>query len=171
MAESFEYWLFLVLNFVFLEGLAQDNMQRGREGRDDFFRSGESGDLLGSFGGFGGDRRSHRSMMPSIFGERDPYDDSFFTRPFGSTFDSGSGMFGSSAATSKKDQTSRATGIVMEELTSDGEGLNEEDEGTGVEKDNHQKHSWPSKEPFVEHPDDDTDGIQLNLFVCFTYAF
>jgi hypothetical protein len=168
MAESFEYWLFLVLNFVFLEGLAQDNMQRGREGRDDFFRSG---DLLGSFGGFGGVRRSHRSMMPSIFGERDPFDDPFFTRPFGSLFDSDSGMLGSSAATRKKDQTSRATGIVIEELTSDGEGLNEEDEGTGVEKDNHQKHSRPSKEPSVEHPDDDTDGIQLNLFVCFTYAF
>ncbi|KAE7997068.1 hypothetical protein FH972_001735 [Carpinus fangiana] len=137
-------------------------MQRGREGRDDFFRSG---DLLGSFGGFGGVRRSHRSMMPSIFGERDPFDDPFFTRPFGSLFDSGSGMFGSSAATSKKDQTIRATGIVIEELTSDGEGLNEEDEGTGVDKDNHQKHSLPSKEPSVEHPDDDTDETKSKIVV------
>jgi hypothetical protein len=41
MAESFEYWLFLVLNFVFSEGLAQDNMQRGREVRHNFFRSGD----------------------------------------------------------------------------------------------------------------------------------
>ncbi|KAE7997071.1 hypothetical protein FH972_001738 [Carpinus fangiana] len=150
---------------VFQQGLAQDNMQRGREGGDDFFRSGESGDLLGSFGGFGGDRRSHRSMMPSIFGERDPCDHPYFTRPFGSLFDSGSGMFGSSAATSKKDQTSRATGIVMEELTSDGEGLNEEDEGTGVEKDNHQNHSRPCKEPSVEHPDDDTDETKSKILV------
>jgi hypothetical protein len=74
------------------------------------------------FGGFG----SHRSMMPSLFGERDPFDDPFFTRPFESLFDSG--RFGSSAATSGKDQTSGATRIVIEEQTSDDEGLNEEDE-------------------------------------------
>lgn len=137
---------------MFLEGLAQDNIQRGREGRDNFFHSS---DLLGSFRGFGG-FGSHRSTMPSLFGERDPFDDPFFTRPFGSLFDSG--MFGSSATTNWKDQASRATGIVIEELTSDDEGHNEEDEGTGVEKNNHQKHSRSSKEPSVEHPDDDTEG-------------
>jgi hypothetical protein len=86
-------------------------MQRGREGRDDFY------------GGFG----SHRSMTPSLYGERDPFEDPFFTRPFGSLFDSG--RFGSSAATSGKDQTSGATRTVKEELTSDDEGLNEDTDG------------------------------------------
>ncbi|XP_059458720.1 uncharacterized protein LOC132188312 isoform X2 [Corylus avellana] len=120
---------------------SNDNMQRRRDGRDDFFHSG---DQLGSFGGYGDVRRSHgsmmpshfgerdhhhRSMMPSHFGERDPFDDPFFTRPYGSLFDSGSGE----------------------------RRLNEEDEGTWVEKDNHQKHSRSIKEPSVEHLDYETD--------------
>jgi len=99
--------------------------------------------------------------MPSLFGERDPFDDPFFTRPFGSLFDSG--MFGSSATTNWKDQASRATGIVIEELTSDDEGHNEEVEGTGVEKNNHQKHSRSSKEPSVELPDDDTEETKSKI--------
>jgi len=96
--------------------LPQDNMQRGREEKVEMVSS------IQDFGGFG----SHRSMMPSLFGERDPFDDPFFTRPFESLFDSG--RFGSSAATSGKDQTSGATRIVIEEQISDDEGLNEEDE-------------------------------------------
>lgn len=127
-------------------------MQRGREGPDNFFHSG---DLLGSFwssAGFG----SRRSMMPSLFGDRDPFEDPFFTRPFGSLFDSG--MFASSAAVSGKDQTNRVPGIVIEELNSDDEGKNEKGEGTGPDKDNDQKNSPSSKEPSVEHPDDDDDN-------------
>jgi hypothetical protein len=121
MAEFCEYWLFLTRIFVFLEGLISTRQYaegKIREGRDDFF---PSGDLFGSFQDFGG-FGSHRSMMPSLFGERDPFNDPFFTRPFGSLFDSG--RFGSSG----KDQTSGATRIVIEERISDDEGLNEEDE-------------------------------------------
>jgi hypothetical protein len=148
--------LFLILGFLFLEALAQYNMQRGREGQDGFFHSD---DLLGGVRGFG----SHGSLMPSLFGDRDPFDDPFFTRPFGSLFDFG--RFGSSDANSSKDQTSRAKGITIEELNSDDEGQNEEDEGTGAENDNRQKHSRSSKEPSVEHPDDDADG-NCDWFTC-----
>ncbi|KAG7998354.1 hypothetical protein I3843_01G254900 [Carya illinoinensis] len=146
-----------VLQFiVFQEGLAQYSMQRGREGADNF---SHSGDLLGSFwssAGFG----SRRSMMPSLFGDRDPFDDPFFTRPFGSLFDSG--MFSSSAAVSGKDQTSRAPGIVIEELNSDDEGKTEKGEGTGPDKDNGPKNYPSSQEPSIEHPDDDDDDESKN---------
>ncbi|KAG6669708.1 hypothetical protein I3843_01G254900 [Carya illinoinensis] len=131
-------------------------MQRGREGADNF---SHSGDLLGSFwssAGFG----SRRSMMPSLFGDRDPFDDPFFTRPFGSLFDSG--MFSSSAAVSGKDQTSRAPGIVIEELNSDDEGKTEKGEGTGPDKDNGPKNYPSSQEPSIEHPDDDDDDESKN---------
>ncbi|KAK4578570.1 hypothetical protein RGQ29_028604 [Quercus rubra] len=123
-------------------------MQRGREGEDSFFHPD---DLLGGFQGFG----SRRSMKPSLFGDRDPFDDPFFTRPFGSLFDSG--MFGSSDPANDKDQISRAKGITIEELNSDDEGQNEEDAGTGAEKDDQQKHSRSGIEPSVELPDDDDD--------------
>ncbi|KAL6181946.1 hypothetical protein ACLB2K_048593 [Fragaria x ananassa] len=49
-------------------------------------------DPFGGFGGFGG----QGSLMPGFFGGRDPFDDPFFTRPFGGIFDSGfRGMGGS----------------------------------------------------------------------------
>ncbi|KAL4621643.1 hypothetical protein ACB092_06G244100 [Castanea dentata] len=121
-------------------------MQRGREGEDSFFHPD---DLLGGFQGFG----SRRSMMPSLFGDRDPLDDPFFTHPFGSLFDSG--MFGSSDPANGKDQINRAKGITIEELNSDDEVQNEEDAGTGAEKDDRQKHSRSGIEPSVELPDDD----------------
>jgi myeloid leukemia factor 1 len=52
-------------------------MQRERQGRNDFFAMG---DPFGNFRGFG--------LMPSLFGGRDPFDDSLFTLPFGSMFES-----------------------------------------------------------------------------------
>lgn len=57
-------------------------MQRGR-GRGDLF---DFGDPFAGFGGFG----EHRSLMTSVF-NRDPFDDPFFNRPFGSMF--GPSMF------------------------------------------------------------------------------
>lgn len=145
--------LFLILGLYFLEALAQYDMQRGREGEDSFFHPD---DLLGGFQGFG----SRRSMKPSLFGDGDPFDDPFFTRPFGSLFDSG--MFGSSDPANDKDQISRAKGITIEELNSDDEGQNEEDAGTGAEKDDQQKHSRSGIEPSVELPDDDDDDADGN---------
>lgn len=57
-------------------------------GRDPFFGFGDPFGSFNGFGGFGG----QRSMLSGFFGERDPFDDPFFTRP-GSI--SGSSFFGS----------------------------------------------------------------------------
>ncbi|KDP28758.1 hypothetical protein JCGZ_14529 [Jatropha curcas] len=110
-------------------------MQREREGRNDIFGMGGS-DPFGNFRGFG--------MMPSLFGGRDPFDDPFFTRPFGSWFESGgfeppSSAFGDASRTSNP-------GVVIQEVTSE-----DEEE---MEKD---VHIDSSKEPSVEHPDDHVD--------------
>ncbi|XP_058764101.1 uncharacterized protein LOC131637524 isoform X1 [Vicia villosa] len=51
-------------------------------------RGGPGGrDPLADFGGFGG-FGSSRSLMSSVFGGRDPFDDPFFTSPFGGMFQS-----------------------------------------------------------------------------------
>jgi hypothetical protein len=60
-------------------------MDRGRDGRGDFFGAG---DPFAGFGRLG-------SSMPSLFGGRDPFDDPFFTQPFGGRM-GGPGMFGPS---------------------------------------------------------------------------
>ncbi|CAK7347906.1 unnamed protein product [Dovyalis caffra] len=124
-------------------------MQRERQGRDDFFAMG---DPFGNFRGFG--------MMPSLFGGRDPFDDPFFTRPFGSMFESS--RFNPPSATSREElQTDRAKALVIEELASDDEGEKEDDQ-TGEEKSDHQKHIGSSQEPTVEHPDDYPDERENN---------
>lgn len=111
------------------------NMQKGREIQDNIFDS--SKDFRG-FGDFG----FHRSMMPSLFGGRDPFDDPFFTQPFHS-------MFGSSSASGTMQKPSKEKGIVIEELGSDDEECNDFLE-TGDKED--------VVEPSVEHPDDDVNG-------------
>ncbi|KAJ6393818.1 hypothetical protein OIU77_023120 [Salix suchowensis] len=61
-------------------------MQGGRGNRDPF---SNNGDPFGDFGGFGG----QRSLLSGLFGGRDPFDDPFFTRPFGGMLESS--FFGS----------------------------------------------------------------------------
>ncbi|KAL9396788.1 hypothetical protein Peur_011041 [Populus x canadensis] len=107
-------------------------MQRERHGRNDFFAMG---DPFGNFRGFG--------LMPSLFGGRDPFNDSLFTLPFGSMFESSRDVL----------QTDRAKALVIEELPSDDEG-EKEDVQTGDEKSDHQNNIGSSKEPSVEHPDE-----------------
>ncbi|KAH7577783.1 hypothetical protein JRO89_XS01G0298800 [Xanthoceras sorbifolium] len=126
-------------------------MQREREGRNDLF---DMGDRLGGFQGFGS-FGFHRSMMPSLFGARDPFDDPFFTRPFGSMFETST--VGQSASYSSTPETIEAKGVIIEELNSDHEGDDKEDNGFGDVKGNSEIHSGSSKEPSVEHPDDDDD--------------
>ncbi|BAT75912.1 hornerin-like [Vigna umbellata] len=65
-------------------------MQGRGGGRDPF---SNFGDPFGGFGGFGS-FGPPRSLMSSFFGGRDPFDDPFFTQPFGGLFESSS--FGSS---------------------------------------------------------------------------
>lgn len=104
-------------------------MQRERGGRNDIFGMG---DPFGNFRGFG--------MMPSLFGGRDPFDDPFFTRPFGSMFEP------PSSAIRDASSAGGAKGVVIEEVISDDEGGKEKDVNIGS-----------GKEPSVEHPDDHHD--------------
>lgn len=64
-------------------------MDRGQNGRDDFFGGR---DPFAGFGGFG----PQRSLISGFFGGRDPFDDPFFTQPFGGRMMGGPGMFGPS---------------------------------------------------------------------------
>lgn len=105
-------------------------MQRGNEGRSDLFDMGDQFGALPGFGGFGG---FHRTMMPSLFGGRDVFDDPFFSRSFGSVFD------GRGPAPNDAPQTNEASGVVIRELDSDDE------EGKEVKD---------AGEPSIEHPDD-----------------
>ncbi|KAL5133020.1 hypothetical protein HKD37_03G006409 [Glycine soja] len=116
-------------------------MQKGREVRDNNIFEPRG---FGDFGGFG----FHRSMMPSLFGDRDPFDDPFFTDPFDS-------LFGPSSASRAMQKTNREKGIVIEELDSDDEGG---DNGPEIgDKDFDKKKSKSTMEPSVEHPDDDVN--------------
>lgn len=146
-------------------------------GRDPFFGFG---DPFGSFGGFGG----QRSLISNFFGGRDPFDDPFFTRPFGSMFESSifgsagspfmnpriggpfmnpptSGPFMNPPTTGFLEhhlpQSNQSKGPIIEELNSDNE--NEEKESEEEKKENPRKHGRPSKEPYVEDPDDEATGM------------
>ncbi|KAJ4952960.1 hypothetical protein NE237_029792 [Protea cynaroides] len=166
-----------VLCFAF-EGVSSWKMQRGRGVRDDF------GDPFAGFGGFG----SHGSLIPSLFGGRDPFDDPFFTRPLGgmsgpsmfgpsmfgpsmfgpSMFGSRGSFFGDSPAfgpsgviEQEPPQANRSEGPIIKELNSDDEEVEEADEkekSSMGKKDNSRKHSRSSNEPYVEVPDDEDEG-------------
>lgn len=131
-------------------------MDRGEGGRGDFF-----GDPFAGFGRYGGGR----SFMSNFFGGRDPFDDPFFTRPFGSMFGSGPfghNMFGNEGRLSgdstmpifiedddSMPEVKKSKGPVIQELSSEDEG--ETDGKNGEENANN--------EPFIEHPDDEIKGI------------
>ncbi|XP_057976412.1 uncharacterized protein LOC131163727 [Malania oleifera] len=126
----------------------------GRGGRDPFFNFG---DPFGGFGSFGG----QPSLIPNFFGGRDPFDDPFFTRPFGSMFESSffapagrpfAEMPAAGFLEHQVPQPSRPRGPIIEEINSD-------DEREGKEKkDNPRKHCRSTDEPYVEDPDDEAEG-------------
>ncbi|KAK1325767.1 hypothetical protein QJS10_CPA01g02662 [Acorus calamus] len=149
-------------------------MQRGNGGRDDLF--GGFGDPFAGFGGFG----APGNLISNFFGGRDPFDDPFFTRPFGSMLGSnmfgpsmlGSNMFGPSMfgrsmfgeqnnsgfIEAQPPQANR--GPIIQELSSDDE---EKQEGESAEevrdaegkKGSSRKHARSNKEPFVQEPDEE----------------
>ncbi|XP_010276646.1 PREDICTED: uncharacterized protein LOC104611327 [Nelumbo nucifera] len=140
-------------------------MQRGR---GDFFGFGDPFAEFGGFGGFG----SHRSLVSSFFGGRDPFDEPFFASPFQSMFESsmmGPNMFGSSSRffgdsdmhpagflEHQAPQSSKPKGPIIKEITSEDEAEEEQGGANAKEKtENPRKHSR-SKEPYVEDPDDET---------------
>ncbi|KAG8391656.1 hypothetical protein BUALT_Bualt01G0210000 [Buddleja alternifolia] len=116
-------------------------MQRDREVRG----NSNPFDSLGGFGFRG-------SMFPSMFGGNDPFDDPFFTRPFGSVF--GSNMF-SSGSPSNLQHSSRPKGLLIQELDSDDEEMPEaEEEGGATDAAN--------RNPLVEHPEDQSSDHGMN---------
>lgn len=147
-------------------------MQGGRGNGDPFFGFG---DPFGNFGGFGG----QGSLMSGLFGGRDPFDDPFFTRPFGGMLQSGpfgpirsplmdphaSGFLehelfhpGRSRGPILEHQPSnpvRSRGPIIEELNSDDE--KEASVGGQERNDNPRKHGRSDREPYVLDPDDDAE--------------
>ncbi|XWS61908.1 hypothetical protein CRYUN_Cryun07bG0164800 [Craigia yunnanensis] len=128
-------------------------MQGGRGGRDPFFNFG---DPFGGFGGFGGPR----SLVSNFFGGRDPFDDPFFTRPFGSMFESsffGPGqspfldMHPTGFIEHQAPEPKRPRGPIIQEVNSD----DEKEEADKEMKENPRKHGRSNDEPFVEVPDDE----------------
>lgn len=150
-------------------------MQGGRGGRDPFSDFGDPFAGFGGFGGFGG----QRNLLSSFLGGRDPFDDPFFTRPFGSMF--GPSMFGPTGSPfpnmptgfieHQVPQPNRSRGPIIEEINSD-----DENEGTKEKKENPRKHGRSSKEPYVVDPDDEGEGavcflIGSLLLTCYTMYF
>ncbi|KAF2298207.1 hypothetical protein GH714_018644 [Hevea brasiliensis] len=118
-------------------------MQREREGRNDFFGKD---DPFSNFRGFG--------MMPSLFGGKDPFDDPFFTRPFGSMFES-TRLEPPNSGSSDALHANGANELVIEELVSDDKEEKEKD-----------IHSGSGKEPFIEYPDDDFEEVKSKNVNC-----
>ncbi|XP_076891454.1 uncharacterized protein LOC143542864 isoform X2 [Bidens hawaiensis] len=82
--------------------------------------------------------RQNRSIFSSIFGGRDPFDDPFFTRPFGSMFNT-HGSFDET----QHSNTSSPKGLLIEELDSDDE--------------REYKNGDSGKDPLIQHPDDEEE--------------
>ncbi|KAM0868708.1 hypothetical protein ACQ4PT_041134 [Festuca glaucescens] len=138
-------------------------MERGRDGRNDPFGAG------GPFAGFGAGLGPLGSSMPSLFGGRDPFDDPFFTQPFGGRMGGpgmlgpglfgpmgGPGMFGAFGAgdefLEQAPQRSNNPGRPVITEIDDDEG---EDGERGERQANH--------EHYVQEPDDGNDGGQVQL--------
>ncbi|KAL3517001.1 hypothetical protein ACH5RR_023903 [Cinchona calisaya] len=85
--------------------------------------------------------------MSGIFGGRDPFDDPFFTRPFGSLF--GSSMSGSTAVSGDPTSGDRLKGLTIEEI--DGE------EGNIYGDEEDPENASANQNPLVEHPEDEAD--------------
>ncbi|CAL9189502.1 unnamed protein product [Musa hybrid cultivar] len=134
-------------------------MQRGRGGRDDFFGFG---DPFAGFGGFG----RPGSLISSFFGGRDPFDDPFFTQPFGSMmgpsmlgpsmFAGRGSLFGETSNAGFLEQAppvNKSKGPIIQELSDDDDG-GEGEKADKEQKENPRKHSRTSKEPFVQDSDE-----------------
>ncbi|RZR74876.1 hypothetical protein BHM03_00045267 [Ensete ventricosum] len=153
-----------------------ENMQSGRGGSGDFFGFG---DLFAGSGGFS----RPGGLISSFFGGRNPFDDPFFTQPFGSLMGPsmfGPSMFGPSMFADRGSllgETSRAgfleqtpyvnksKGPIIQELSDDDNGEGEETDKE--QKENPRKHSRTSKQPYVEDPDEVVEGVYAYLLVPF----
>uniref|UniRef100_A0A0E0A4M8 Glycine-rich protein n=1 Tax=Oryza glumipatula TaxID=40148 RepID=A0A0E0A4M8_9ORYZ len=123
---------------------------RGRNGRDDFFGGR---DPFAGFGGFG----RQRSLISGVFGGRDPFDDPFFNQPFGSGMHGPSlfGPMGGPFGDIRNDG-------FLEQAPPRGNGrkpiITELDEEEG---ENSGRQRQANREPYVQEPDDEMQGGQL----------
>ncbi|KAF3971780.1 hypothetical protein ACB098_06G187500 [Castanea mollissima] len=154
-------------------------MQGGRGGGDPFSNFGDPFAGFGGFGGFG----DHRSLLSNFFGGRNPFDDPFFTRPFGGMLDSNPGFLGSSGSPfmnmrpsgffehqgssgspfmsmhpsefleHQAPEPKRPRGPIIEELNSD----DEKEDANKETKENPRKHGRSRSEHYVEDPDDEIE--------------
>lgn len=97
---------------------------------------------------------SHRGMLSSIFGGRDPFDDPFFNRPFKNMLEPSIVHTRGALDDFPHPNTSNSMGLVIEELDTD-----DEPEG----RNNHS-----GKGPLIEHPDD--EGTLIQLLSCASFA-
>jgi hypothetical protein len=163
--------------FLFFRFCGCLKMQGGRGNRDPFFDNGDP------FGGFGG----QRSLLSDIFGGRDPFDDPFFTRPFGGMLESnffGSGgnpfvnmhpapfpnmlpspfpnmhpsPFPNLHPSGFADHQAPELKKSRGPIIEELDSDNEKGEGDREKKENPRKHGRSSKEPYVEDPDDEAEG-------------
>ncbi|XP_030501250.2 uncharacterized protein LOC115716571 [Cannabis sativa] len=145
------------------QGRGQGQGQGGGGMRNSLFDFNQPFPGFGGFGGFGG-MGGHGSLFSSVFGGRDPFDDPFFSRPFGggmleSNLFSPLGNpfpqmppFGSIEQQAPEPKRSR--GPIIEEITSD----DEEEDNAGNEKyENPRKLRKSGNEPYVEDPDDQVE--------------
>ncbi|KAI4327073.1 hypothetical protein L6164_019574 [Bauhinia variegata] len=133
-------------------------MQGRRGGGDPFFDFGDPSAGFGGFGTFG----PPGSMLSNFFGGRNPFDDPFFTRPFGGMFESS--LFGSSGnpfpnmypsgfLEHQAPEPRKPRGPIIEELHSD-----DEKEAAGEEKkENPRKHGRSNNEPYIEEDSDEAE--------------
>ncbi|RZS08841.1 hypothetical protein BHM03_00039864, partial [Ensete ventricosum] len=168
-ARSLVFRNFLGFFFLFAFFFSLKTMQRGRGGRDDFFGFG---DPFSGFGGFG----RPGSLMSSFFGGRDPFDDPFFTQPFGSLmgpsmlgpsmFAGRGSLFGETSNAGFLEQVppvNKSKGPIIQELSDDDDdGGGEGEKADKEQKENPRKHSRTSKEPFVQDPDE-VEGVDADL--------
>lgn len=147
-------------------------MPRGRGGRDPFSDFGDPFAGFGGFGSFG----PPRSLLSNFFGGRDPFDDPFFTRPFGGMFESsffaptGSpfpDMHPSGFLENQAPEPRKSRGPIIEELNSD----DEKEDATHEKGKNPRKHSRSTNEPHVVYPDDEVEGkVCCNTKFFFFYS-
>ncbi|CAN0841875.1 hypothetical protein LINGRAHAP2_LOCUS3437 [Linum grandiflorum] len=141
-------------------------MQGGRGGGNPFFGFGDPFGSFGGFGGFGGQRGSPFGFLDG----RDPFDDPFFTRPFGGMFESNT--FGPIANPFVPMQpqmhiehqapgANRPRGPVIEELDSD----DETQDPDVASQANSRKHGRSGNEPYIEEVDDEAEGRQSKQLV------
>ncbi|CAN4077890.1 unnamed protein product [Withania somnifera] len=149
-------------------------------GRDPFSNFGNPFGSFGGSGGFGG----QRSLLSGFFGGRDPFDDPFFTNPFGGMF--GSSPFGPRGGPFGSIPFGPGGGPFMDSHMSgfleqqpsvpfqqppapfqqprsrgpvieelDSDDEKEEKDISKEKKQNSRKHARPRTEAFVEYPDDE----------------